>query len=194
MHHRAAGRLIIAGFSVLGCGLGAMPAQAQDLLAFLGLRGFVPPAVQIAPAYPAYGSNPIRAMERRVLRRSRPKAAPAIASRQSRGDPPPQMPRQARLADDVPNPVPQLLADRTLRPGDIVVFPDGPRVFKGVPGAEHALTDFKKVSEKESSSMRQLAKTVQVGVNAAWSTENLGPKLAENLRDVKTTGGISRTR
>jgi len=172
-----------------------MPVQAQDLLALLGLRGFVPPAVQITPAYPAYGSDPIRAMERRVLRRSKPKVARTIASKgQSRGDPAPQMPRQARPAEDVPNPVPQLLADRTLRSGDIVVFPDGPRVFKGVPGAEHALTDFKKVSEKESPATRQLAKTVHVGLNAAWSTENLGRKLAENVRDVQTTGTLSRTR
>src|SRR3954449_3616847 len=101
MHHRAAGRLIFAGVAVLGCGLGAIPAQAQDLLALLGLRGFVPPAVQIAPAYPAYGSDPIRAMEHRVLRRSKPKMGRAIASKgHSGGDQAPEMPRQARPADD----------------------------------------------------------------------------------------------
>jgi len=31
---------------------------------------------------------------------------------------------------EVENPVPKLSADATLRDGDIVVFPEGPRVFK----------------------------------------------------------------
>jgi hypothetical protein len=42
---------------------------------------------------------------------------------------------------EVTNPVPDLLTDSTLRRGDIVMFPEGPRVFNGQ-GSKHALTDF----------------------------------------------------
>ena len=38
-----------------------------------------------------------------------------------------------------------IFSDPTLRPGDIVVFPDGPKVFRGAPGKRHARADFQDI-------------------------------------------------
>ena len=51
-----------------------------------------------------------------------------------------------------------LLADGTFRPGDMVVFPDGVRVFRGKPGSRHQLPDFVKLTDTKrmASSDRKL--------------------------------------
>src|SRR5215213_2540309 len=104
----------------------AAPAQAQDLLGFL--RSLLPPALQ----------NPFDStrsdIERRPVHR-RPQVVgvdqPAI-----------ERPLKPKAPGEVTKAVPELLADSTLRYGDIVMFPDGPRAFVGGSGAQHALTDF----------------------------------------------------
>jgi len=40
-----------------------------------------------------------------------------------------------------------LMRDATLRPGDIVMFPDGARVFKGDRGLPHAASSFEDVGQ-----------------------------------------------
>ena len=43
------------------------------------------------------------------------------------------------------DPVAALLNDSTLRRGDVVILPDGPKVFKGGPSTPHRLRDFEEV-------------------------------------------------
>src|SRR5215207_4042618 len=79
--------------------------------------------------------------------------------------------------DDKPGP--QLLADSTLRRGDIVMFPEGPKVFNGQPGTQHALTDFVPVARAGSvvpQSTRKVLASLRPDWNAAWSTR--GPRRA----------------
>jgi hypothetical protein len=108
---------------------------------------------------------------------------------------PPQMPLVARPAGEIPNPVPALLADKTLRPGDIVVFPDGPRVFRGEPGERHALRDFVKIANPKTlpPEARKVVAAMLVGRNDAWSSDIVSSdrKLAAN-RDVDATGSTPK--
>ena len=145
--------------------LSAVPAQAQDVF---GLFRLFSPQVVRTPVYQPYNYNDhlLPDLEPRVVRR-RPKAV--------RVDPPPiKVPLKPKAPGEVTNPVPELLADSTLRRGDIVMFPDGPRVFTGEPGAQHALTDFEPVSRTGSAvplSTRKLVANLLPGRNDAWSTE-----------------------
>ncbi len=95
-----------------------------------------------------------------------------------------------------PNPLALLLSDSTLRPGDIVVFPDGPRVFKGRPGTQHAVLDFAKLSTSKDvpRSARKLLASLPVGENDAWSSNPAarGGQLARNAVDIETTGALPR--
>jgi len=97
------------------------------------------------------------------------------------------------------NPLPALLAGSTLQPGDLVMFPDGLRVFTGKPGGQHKLADFKPLSQAGKAlprSMRKLIAHLLPGENPAWSTAGLeaGSKLAVNTKDVAATGSVRRTR
>jgi len=98
---------------------------------------------------------------------------------------------------EIDNPVLALLADRTLRRGDMVMFPDGLRVFAGRTGGPHKLTDFKPVAQAGkllSRETRKLVKHLLPAENIAWSTDAVrsGGKLAVNTDDVATTGSVTR--
>ncbi|WP_091139338.1 hypothetical protein [Microvirga guangxiensis] len=98
---------------------------------------------------------------------------------------------------EINNPVPALLADSTLRRGDMVMFPDGLRVFAGRPGGPHKLTDFKPLAQAGkllSRETRKLVKHLLPAENVAWSTDAIrsGGKLAANTDDVATTGSITQ--
>jgi hypothetical protein len=97
------------------------------------------------------------------------------------------------------NPVPALLTDSTLQPGDMVMFPDGLRVFTGKPGSQHKLDDFKPLSKAGkalSREMRKLVAHLLPSENPAWTTDGVitGNQLAANTKDVGTTGTVKRTR
>jgi hypothetical protein len=178
--HVAASLLITAAL------LGAQPAQAQGLFDFLFGR-----PVARAPAYePSY--YPYAADFDRPAVRRRPKIVRAAP-------PPVKMPTKPKAPGDIANPVPALLADSTLRRGDIVVFPDGPRVFSGDHGARHSLGDFEPLSQAASlvpPSTRKLVGHLKPGANLAWSTETPGVagKVAANTRDVDVTGSVKPVR
>ena len=166
--------------------LSAAPASAQDVFGFLRL--FSSPTAR----EPVYQPHEFRALPEHAPRtiRRRPKVV--------RTDPP-KIPIKPKAPGEMTNPVPQLLADSTLRRGDIVMFPEGPKVFNGGPGTQHALTDFVPVSRAGSvvpQSARKVLASLRPDWNAAWSTERSpqGGKLAENTRDVETTGGVNRKR
>jgi hypothetical protein len=161
--------------------VGAEPARAQD---FFGLfRLFSPPAA--VPSYQPYDYRSVPSFERPIMRR-RPK--PVVASDVQKPAPVPKAP------GEVTNPVPELLADSTLQPGDMVMFPDGLRVFTGRPGSRHTLADFEPVARAGrtvSPAIRKLLATLPPGSNPAWSAESRG-KLAVMSR-VGTTGSVRRT-
>ena len=165
--------------------MGTQPAAAQSLFDVLFGRPMARAPVY-APSYYPYAPEFDRAPVRR-----RPKVV--------RAAPPVQMPAKPKAVGQVTNPVPELLADSTLRRGDIVVFPDGPRVFNGDHGTRHSLADFEPVSRAASlvpASTRTLVSNLKPSVSMAWSTDKPAAqnKLAVNTRDVETTGSVKPTR
>ena len=95
-----------------------------------------------------------------------------------------------------PNPLPALLADATLRPGDIVIFPDGARVFQGSPGPRHQPRDFVKVASAKGvpQATRRILAAMKVAPDSvAWANEDPKRKaVAQNVRDVETTGSVRK--
>lgn len=108
-------------------------------------------------------------------------------------DPTPQPPPKPPDPAKRPNPLVTLLNDPTLRSGDIVMFPDGPRVFRGRHGAEHEYADFVKVSKAKDvpSSTRKALAAMSVGENNAWSSAATS-QMAQSALDVTTTGALPR--
>ena len=165
-----------------------LPAQAQDPFGFF--RPFAPPAAP--PLVQPFGYEPAPLVRPRPKLRPRPKPAPVQEVEVKK-------PEKPRSPGESTNPVPELLADSTLRPGDMVMFPDGLRVFTGKPGETHKLADFQPVSQAGrtvASSTRKLATSLRPGLNAAWSADGVrsGGKLAVNTKDVETTGSVRRIR
>jgi hypothetical protein len=106
-------------------------------------------------------------------------------------------PIEPKAVGEIANPVLSLLADSTLRPGDMVMFPDGLRVFTGRPGERHKLEDFKplaQVGKHLSRATRKLVAHLLPAENIAWNTDAVrsGGKLAANTDDVSTTGSVNR--
>jgi hypothetical protein len=168
--------------------IGAAPARAQDLFGFFRL--FSRPAP--APAYQPFEFRSDPLPERpRPKARPRPKPAPSEQTVI-------KMPDKPKAPGEIENPFPALLADSTLQPGDMVMFPDGLRVFTGRPGGAHRLADFKPVAQAGkaiSRATRKLVAGLHPGENVAWSTDRAkaGGKLAANTPDVETTGSVKRT-
>lgn len=187
LRHVMRRRLLSAGL-ILAAGIATVPAHAEGLFGFLRL--FAPPP---APA-PAYRPFEERAPDFTQPRPKpvRPKPAPAEPTAI-------KMPDKPKAPGEIDNPVPALLADGTLRPGDMVMFPDGLRVFTGKPGDHHKLADFtplSKAGKSLSKETRKLIADLHPGVNTAWSTAGLESKskLAANTGDVTTTGSIRRAK
>ena len=92
------------------------------------------------------------------------------------------------------NPLAALLRDPTLRYGDIVMFPDGPRVFRGGYGGNHSVHDFVSLaaSKELSPANRKLLAAMPVGENNAWSKDisSAATTVARKFQDVETTGSI----
>ena len=102
------------------------------------------------------------------------------------------MPLKAKPMGQKTNPIPLLLADKTLRKGDIVVFPDGPRVFQGKEGGGQVLSDFVKLSNlKVASSSRKLLGSAKIGENDAWD-EGAGEVQAKDGKKVAATRRASQ--
>jgi hypothetical protein len=79
-----------------------------------------------------------------------------------------------------------------------VVFPDGPRVFRGRQSAQHASSDFERLAASRDipSSTRKILAALPVGENNAWSSKTgaAGAQLAGGPVDVETTGTIAGNR
>ena len=161
----------------------------------LGLQERVAePELMIAPRLPArlyspravdhrfQGRSPQTVREKRELKKIET-AKPARVERPN----PVEIPANPHLA---------LMTDPTLVPGDIVIFPDGPRVFQGEPGKRHAATDFVPFAEAKglSKADRKYLTALRTGVNEAWAEESADRKIARNTRDVERTGSVSKKR
>lgn len=166
--------------------LGGVPVQAQGIFSLF--RGFSQP-VAPAPQPLEYQPAPLSDQPRRRVQ-PRPKPVPAEQTEVKK-------PIEPRPMGEIDNPVPALLADKSLRAGDMVMFPDGLRVFTGRPEGPHKLTDFKPVAQAGKTLSRETRKLVQhliPGENIAWSTDGVrsGGKLAANTKNVDRTGSIER--
>jgi hypothetical protein len=160
---------------------GATPARAQDLFGLFRLM--FQPSVRAPAPYYDYRRAP-------QPRPRRPKVV--------RSDEASKAPRPPRPMGAMTNPVPELLADSTLRPGDIVMFPEGPRVFVGQARGQHALEDFEPISPNAKSvpqATRKLLAQLRPGWNGSWAADApaAGGRIAA-AKDVDSTGSIARRR
>jgi hypothetical protein len=178
---------VLAVALILPVMVGPVSAQAQGLFGFL--RALTQPAAP-APAPQPFGYQPDSALEQ-PRRKARPRLKP-VAMEQAEI----KKPVEPKPVGEIPNPVPALLADNTLRPGDMVMFPDGLRVFTGKPGGPHKLADFKPLAQARKHLSRETRKLVAhllPAENIAWSTDAVrsGGKLAANTDDVTITGSVN---
>ena len=174
--------------SDLPLAISAVPAQAQGIFGLF--RAFSQPTPPAQPPQ-SFGYQPDPGVER-PRRKARPRPKPVVVEQ-----PEIKKPIEPKPLGELANPVPALLADSTLRPGDMVMFPDGLRVFTGKPGRSHKLTDFKPLAQAGkhlSRATRKLVAHLLPGENVAWSTDAVrtGGKLAANTDNISTTGSVSR--
>lgn len=167
------GSAVVLGTALVLSATGAV--HAQNLFDML----FGPPRNSFArPAPPPSVFEPILPDES-VRRRP---AIRRVAPREPVASTAPVMPREAKPPRAAPPAeiVASLMNDTTLERGDIVVFPDGPRVFKGSTGsASHRAADFERV---ETSSL--VPNATRTAVLAATFTSG---------RAVEATGSLGRT-
>jgi hypothetical protein len=171
---------------VIPFGISAAPARAQDIFGFF--RALSQPPAPV-PTYRPFEYRRSPAPERR-----RPKARPKPASIEQSET---KKPVEPRSPGDMDNPVPALLADSTLRSGDLVMFPDGLRVFTGRAGGQHTMADFKPLAQAGkalSRATRKLVAHLLPSENPAWSMDGLksGNKFAANTKDVEPMGSVKR--
>ncbi|MBJ6128478.1 hypothetical protein [Microvirga splendida] len=172
---------------ILPTALGAGSAQAQGIFGLF--RAFSQPTPPAPPQ--SFSDQPDPGFEQ-ARRKARPRPKPMVVERLEI-----KTPIAPKPPGEIANPVPALLADSTLRPGDMVMFPDGLRVFTGKPGSSHKLTDFKPLAQAGkhlSRATRKLVAHLLPAENLAWNTDVIrsGGKLAANTNDISTTGSISR--
>ena len=168
------------------------PARAEDSGFWDVIRSMSRGYDNFAPS-PDWGE---RRAARRAARQAR-RAAPAKTQVVRLPEQPPVL----KAADPLqrPNPLATLLRDPTLRKGDIVMFPDGPRVFTGDHGTRHAMADFVSASRSKTmaKSTRKILASLPVGENSAWSADTAGAtgRLAQSApdtaADVEATGAVT---
>jgi hypothetical protein len=185
---------LVKSFGVLSVALifpfliSVVPAQAQGIFGLF--RAFSQPTAPTPPAEP-FRYQPDAALEQ-PRRKTRPRPKPVAVEQVEI-----KKPVEPKPVGEITNPVPALMADSTLRPGDMVMFPDGLRVFTGKSGGPHKLADFKPLAQAGkhlSRATRKLVAHLLPGENIAWNTDAVrsGGKLAANTDDVTITGSVNR--
>lgn len=173
----------------VGLGVAGWPAHAEDSGFWETVRTRA--NQNFAPAPSWFPQPAFRSVAPTIRRAGRPK--PQIVRLPEQ----PVMPSKPADPSKRENPLVTLLSDPTLRKGDIVMFPDGPRVFRGTSGTRHAMADFVDVSRAKdiSKSTRKALAALPVGENNAWiSGAGARGQLAQNALDVETTGSLSKRR
>ncbi|WP_262031041.1 hypothetical protein [Microvirga sp. Mcv34] len=171
--------------------VGSVPAHAEGIFAFL--QALTQPAAAPPPAAQPFGYQADPSPER-SYQKARPRPKPVVLEQ-----PEVRKPVEPKPVGEIANPVPALLADSTLRAGDMVMFPDGLRVFTGRPGGPHKLTDFKPLAQAAKHLSRETRKLVAhllPAENVAWNTDAVKSSgmLASNTNDVSTTGSVNRSK
>lgn len=174
---------IFASAFVLAVGTFALPARAQDIF---GVSKFLSPAVAAVPVRP-FESRTIERPKRRAQSHPKPVPIEQISVKTT---------EKLKAPGEIDNPFPALMTDSTLRPGDMVMFPDGLRVFTGQPGNQHKLAAFKPIAQAGKAvptDTRKLVANLRPSVNSAWTTDGFrsGDKFAVNTIDVETTGSTA---
>ena len=177
---------VLTAALILPLAISAVPAQAQGIFGLF--RAFSQPTAPAPPQPFAYQPDPGVEQPRR---KARPRPKPVVVEQLEI-----KKPIEPKPLGEIANPVPALLADSTLRPGDMVMFPDGLRVFTGKPGSSHKLTDFKPLAQAGkhlSRATRKLVAHLLPSENIAWNTDAVRSdgKLAANTNDISTTGSVS---
>ena len=180
-------------------GVLATPAVSEGILAALfGIESAPPPPRyydhRVLPTVPPPPEIP-RPRAARPAPRPKPELVrlpPAETKRPVVRVEPPSKPLTPKPMGEVENPLPKLLADATLRDGDIVIFPDGPRVFRGQIGPKHQMDDFAPVTKTNvAAGTRKLLAAMKIGPNSAWSDE-IAPQNRMAARNVETTGSLRK--
>lgn len=169
-------------------------AHAQSVYeALFGSHAQRAPRLEYAPA-PFV--QPFFEVERTPTRRRVP-----AQSRLDSGEasvPPPVMPATAKPARVTPDRelVASIMADPTLRKGDIVVFPDGPRVYRGSGDPSRKLRNFEdlRASRLVDDRTRKVVLAATRSSDAQFtvaSTPRRSPSNRARLEDVAATGSVS---
>lgn len=199
---RLATKLIarVAPWGVLAIGavaplaIGGMPAQAQDMFGFFW--PYAPPAPQpVVTLQPSSDGTPLTVRvrpRRKEVRRNEARAEKPLIKVAAI-----TMPLKPKNPSEIANPVPQLLADGTLRSGDLVMFPGGLRVFTGRTGDNHAIADFESLARSGKAvpaATRKMVAQLRPGSNAAWSADvvKASGKLALNTQGAEVAGKVKR--
>jgi hypothetical protein len=184
---------VAAGAASIGC-LALAPAGAEDTGRWEVLLGNAP-AARYFPSTPRVSPAP----DFRIVLPSAPVRIERPRS-DTVGLPSSPLPRVAATPPDPSkreNPLQALLRDPTLRYGDIVMFPDGPRVFRGEAGRRHSVHDFVAVAKTRDlpQTSRKVLLAMPVGDNSAWSSDTSArtDKVARSGTDVETTGSLGKT-
>jgi hypothetical protein len=190
-HARNLGALAAAAIALAAAT--GWPARAED-------SGFWDVIRSMSRGYDNFAPSPDWG-ERRAARRAARQARRAAPTNTQVVRLPEQPAPVLKAADPAqrPNPLATLLRDPTLRKGDIVMFPDGPRVFTGDHGTRHAMADFVSASRSTTvaKSTRKILASLPVGENNAWSadTAGAGGRLAQGApgiaADVEATGAVT---
>lgn len=164
------------------------PEPAWHLPAQHGVRRGTEPVIVGEPRRLSAKRLPERRRARPDLRsehRGSPRAAQASLARppeRPRASATPGRPTAPTARDAAANPVAALLSDSTLRPGDIVMFPDGPKVFRGGGQAPHTLAAF-----KDARRSAAVSTATREALAALSRPESPRPQVAEG-----STGGEAK--
>jgi hypothetical protein len=205
-HGRISAGVWIGAVIVVVAALAPLRAQDADSVYAVLLQGWreqekiVSPETRTSPQV----APPFESLipEHRVRRRPAHSAGPQTI-REKKREPkietvkpgPVEKMRQPPKPAQIPaNPHLALMTDPTLIPGDIVIFPDGPRVFQGTPGERHSPRDFVPFRKAKglAKADRKYLMALRTGVNTAWAEAAIDTKVARKARDVESTGSVSK--
>ena len=191
----------------------ALKAHASGMLLALVASVIVPPGARAQSVYDAlFGSPAQRApqLEYAPAPFIQPffevERAPARRRVRAQSDrdmsetptPPPVMPATAKAPRVTPDKelVASIMADRTLRKGDIVVFPDGPRVYRGSGDLSNKPRDFEdlRLSRHVDDKVRKVVLAATRSGDAQLTVADTAKRRPSNrarFEEVAATGSIS---
>ena len=192
------------GAAVVGLIGAVVPAISEDagIYSFIHSeareRSYASPPVRVTPQFAPrpLQLTPRQRVTKPAIARAPARAVARVPAKAVAEEHSPKIERDPKTIGEVSNPLPTLLRDETLRPGDMVMFPDGVRVFRGKPGSRHELVDFVKLSatKRLAASDRKLLARIVVGQNSAWSFDTGQPgRVAEKTREIGETGSTRRS-